>query len=377
MNLFYILLPVFLLFHFTKRKKKKSCYRTVFLCCLGLSYFYCRIACSSSLNCDQMEEGEQYSEYSVERNPRAYMLMRDYRNLPWQNQRPLGRNPNPSRSMRDYKNQWMSATFCSVSPTNAPFDNHYNPSWGNHTNSSWEPKLPQFAPPASPYYATTPQPQQPPQLTSSVEQTILNLSKLVDNFKEEHRAVNVQANQEINTVESSMNKELDGFQSEIDQKFDIIQESILEITNQLVHQKEENPEKECLIDTTVEEEYKQQDEAISPLLTEEGSGKETMEGTQKPILQPIPINLDPNATAKPKNSPLPVHILPSPASQSQPKTPAAEAKAIPPLLPTQYFRKLVATAKIFATTSKKLAAAHTTWHSGWFGCWFRHGVPGP
>ena len=54
--------------------------------------------------------------------------------------------------------------------------------------------------------------------------------------------MNVQANQEINTVESSLNKELDGFQSEIDQKFDILQESNSELTNQLVHQKEENPE---------------------------------------------------------------------------------------------------------------------------------------
>ena len=131
----------------------------------------------------------------MERNPRAYMSMRDYRNLPWQNQQPLGRNPNPSRSMRDYRNQWMSAPLCSVSPTNAPFDNSYNPSWGNHTNSSWEQKPPQFAPPASPYYASTPQPPQPPQLTSSVEQAIMNLSKLVDNFKEEQRAVNVQTNQ--------------------------------------------------------------------------------------------------------------------------------------------------------------------------------------
>ena len=198
----------------------------------------------------------------------------------------------------------------------------------------------------------------------------------MDNFKEEQRAVNVKANQEINTVESSPNKEFDGFQSEIDKNFDILQESISKLTNQLAHKEEENPEKECLIDITVEEEYKQQDEAISPLLTEEGSGKETVEGTQEPILQPIPINLDPNATAKPKNSPLPMHILPSPESQSQPITLAAEAKAIPPLLPTQYFRKLVATAQNFATTSKKLAAAHTAWHSGWFGCWFRHEAPG-
>ena len=42
----------------------------------------------------------------------------------------------------------------------------------------------------------------------------------MDTFIEEQRAVNVQANQEIDTVESSLNKELDGFQSEIDQKFD-------------------------------------------------------------------------------------------------------------------------------------------------------------
>ena len=112
-----------------------------------------------NLNTDQMEEGEQYSEYSMERNPRAYMSMRDYRNLPWQNQQPLGRNPNPYRSMRDYRNQWMSVPLCSVPKPNAPH--------------------------ASPYYASTPQPPQPPQLTSSVEQAILNLGKLVDNFIEE------------------------------------------------------------------------------------------------------------------------------------------------------------------------------------------------
>ena len=44
----------------------------------------------------------------------------------------------------------------------------------------------------------------------------------MDNFIEEQRAVNVQANQEIDIVERSLNKELDEFQSEIDQKFDIL-----------------------------------------------------------------------------------------------------------------------------------------------------------
>ena len=106
--------------------KKKQCCRIFFvLSCVP--YLFSRISCPVGLNCDQMEEGEKFSQYSVERNPSAYMSMRDYRNLPWKNQQFLGRNPNPSRSMRDYRNQWMSAPLCSVSPTNAPFDNAFKP----------------------------------------------------------------------------------------------------------------------------------------------------------------------------------------------------------------------------------------------------------
>ena len=214
-----------ILFSFHK-KKIKNFLQDCFWCCLVLPYFYCKIECSVGLNCDQMEEGEQYSEYSVESNPRAYMTMRDYRNLAWQNQQPLGRNPNPNRSMRDYRDQWMSAPVYSVPST--------------------------YAPPVSPHFTSAPQPPQPP-TPSPVEQAILNLSKLVDNFIEEQRALTVQANQEINTVESSLNKKLDGFQSEIDQKLDILQESISKLTNQLVHQEEENPEGGCLTNTMVEE----------------------------------------------------------------------------------------------------------------------------
>ena len=123
-----------------------------------------------------------------------------------------------------------------------------------------------YAPPASPYWASTPQPPQPSHLTSSVEQAILNLGKLVDSFIEEQRAVNVQANQEIDIVEKSLEQKLDGLQSEVGQQFDSLQCSISKLAQQHVHQEEENPEKECLIDTTVEEQYKQQDEAISPIV---------------------------------------------------------------------------------------------------------------
>ena len=92
--------------------------------------------------------------------------------------------------------------------------------------------------------------------------------------------MNVQTNQRIDTMQSSINKKLDGLQSDLDQKIDILRYSISRLTNQQhVHSEEENPEEECLIDTTVEEHCKQQNKAISPLLTEEGSGKEIVEET--------------------------------------------------------------------------------------------------
>ena len=85
---------------------------------------------------------------------------------------------------------------------------------------------------------------------------------------------------------------------------------------------------------------------------------------------------------KENNLPLPptdsVYILPSPASQSQPKTPEApNIKATPSLPILQNFRKLVAIVHNFATTSKILAAAYVAWHSGWFECWFEFGAPEP
>ena len=144
--------------------------------------------------------GEQYSEYLVERNPRAYMSMRDYRNLPWQIQHPLERNPNPNRSMRDYRDQWMSTPVYSVPSTYAPL--------------------------APPQYTSTPQPQQPPQLISPVEQAIMDLTKLVGNFVEARRTINAQLSQKIDTMENNVNKRIDGLQREMEQKLDILQESI-------------------------------------------------------------------------------------------------------------------------------------------------------
>ena len=69
-------------------------------------------------------------------------------------------------------------------------------------------------------------------------------------------------------------------------------------------------------------------EKNSPMLIEEGSGKDVVEELQNHNLHMPSIDQ--------------VYTLPTPTAQSTLKTLAAEAKAIPPSLPVQYFRKLVA-----------------------------------
>ena len=404
-------------------------------------------------------------QYGQEGNPRAYMTMRDYRNLPyqWGIQQPVGRNPNPPRSMREFRDQWMSGPVYHVPSTYPP--------------------PPQYDYSEPPFYASPPQSPQSPQPLQSInplDQAMLDLNRIMDDYveankkikahlivtmednlnkkidglkddfeprwdnlhdssedlidqqecppeevgqsdimAEEQRVVTVQANQETETVESSLDKELDGFQSEIDQKLDIQQESILKPTNQFAHPEEENMEEEsqeekCLTETVLVEQAQLQpqeelevesleapeelqdasessvnfwpwtkEKEITALLTEKSSGHE---GTQEPIIQPnpqaIPIDLDHIATAQDTKTPLPaappesVYILPTPATKSKPAAPAPKGKSNL-LSAMQKFKELVAIAQIFATTSNKMANAYIAWHSGWFGCGFGFGTPGP
>ena len=183
-----------------------------------------------------------------------------------------------------------------------------------------------------------------------MEEAILNLTKLVGTFVEAQKTINAQLSQKIDTMENNVNKRIDGFQSEMEHKFDNLQYCISRLTiQQHVHQEEVNPEEECLIDTTVEEQCKQQKKETSPMLTEEGNGKEEMEEPQK-------------STAQATNN-----LLPE----------APTIKATLSLSALQNLKKVVAIAQTFATTSKKMVAANVAWHSGWFECWFGFGAPEP
>ena len=224
--------------------------------------------------------------------------------------------------------------------------------------------------------------------------------------------VTVQANQETETVESSLNKELDGFQSEIAQKLDILQESISKLAQQPDHKGEENPEDEWTgtilgeqVQLQPQEELKMEsveapeelqdalessvafwpwrkEEEISALMTEEGSGIEAGKEPQKLTLQPIPLKLNPTATAQATKCPLLVppsadlvYIQPPPAANS--KSAAPKARFNPSLHAMKNLKILVAYVHKFATTSKAQAAAYMAWHSGWFWCGFGFGASEP
>ncbi|KAL6347343.1 hypothetical protein AAG906_016808 [Vitis piasezkii] len=78
--------------------------------------------------------------------------------------------------------------------------NTYNSSWRNHPNFSWKPRPPPYQPQAQ---------TQAPQQTSSVEQAIVNLSKVVGDFVGEQKEINSQLHQKIENVESSQIKRMD------------------------------------------------------------------------------------------------------------------------------------------------------------------------
>ena len=223
---------------------------------------------------------------------------------------------------------------------------------------------------------------------------------------EENKEINAHS---IVTMEDNLNKKIDGLKDDFEHKWDNLQDSI----ENLINQQQCPPEEECQSDIMAEEQCEQQphqeliedfielfeglgesldmcdvvfprenQEEIIALLTEEGNETKAVEVPKKNVLQPIPTELNPTATAQDTKCPLPVapstdqvYILPPPATQSTPKTPTTKATPSLPIL--QNLKKLVAIAHIVSTTLKKLAAAYIAWHSGWFGCRFGFGASEP
>ena len=121
---------------------------------------------------------------------------------------------------------------------NTLYGNTYNSNWKNLPNLSWKPNPVAYVPPgAKPQFGSSSQPQTQPS-TSLVEQAILNLSKVVGNFLEDQKGINVQLAQRIDTVESTLKKIIDGLESNLNHKIDNLQYSIININKLLkVHER--------------------------------------------------------------------------------------------------------------------------------------------
>ena len=116
---------------------------------------------------------------------------------------------------------------------NSPYGNTYNPNGKNHPNLSWKPNPLAYVPPGDKQQFGSSFQQQSSPSSSPVEQAILNLSKVVGDFLEEQKGINVQLAQRIDTVESTLNKRIDGLESSLNQKIENLQYSITRITNLL------------------------------------------------------------------------------------------------------------------------------------------------
>ena len=135
-------------------------------------------------------------------------------------------------SVRDLMQEHAHVLGQNKTPTNASYGNTYNPNWRNHPNLSLKPKPFAYASQGAQqqFSSTSAQQQQPPP-SSPVEQAILNLSKVVGTFMEEQKVLNVQTNQKIETIESSLNKKIDNMHFEISNKYDNLQSSISRLSN--------------------------------------------------------------------------------------------------------------------------------------------------
>ena len=136
-------------------------------------------------------------------------------------------------SVKDLMSEYANAIGQYKPQPNATYGNTYNSNWKNHSNLSWKPNPPAYVPPgAKQQFGSSSQPQPPPS-SSPIEQAILNLSKVVGNFVEEQKGINVQLAQRIDTVESTLNKRIDGLESNLNQKIDNLQYSITKINKLL------------------------------------------------------------------------------------------------------------------------------------------------
>ncbi|RVW31115.1 hypothetical protein CK203_115426 [Vitis vinifera] len=93
------------------------------------------------------------------------------------------------------------------------YQSSYTSSWNNHPN-----------------LATQPQPE-PSMSTSSLEQAILKINKVMEDFVGEQQKINSHLNEKIDNMESSINVRMEGVYNDLSLRIEKVQDSIAKLTN--------------------------------------------------------------------------------------------------------------------------------------------------
>ncbi|KAL6310936.1 hypothetical protein AAG906_016239 [Vitis piasezkii] len=157
---------------------------------------------------------DQSSHYDHEKDKFAYLSMRDRIEL---GKRQVQQSQWGSKYALNGDDSYEHTVGeCPTIPTVRDmygYQSSYTSSWNNHPN-----------------LATQPQPQ-PSMSTSSLEQAILKISKVMEDFVGEQQKINSHLNEKIDNLESSINVRMEGVYNDLSLRIEKVQDSIEKLTN--------------------------------------------------------------------------------------------------------------------------------------------------
>ncbi|RVW68389.1 hypothetical protein CK203_061689 [Vitis vinifera] len=157
---------------------------------------------------------DQSSHYDHEKDKFAYLSMRDRIEL---GKRQVQQSQWGSKYALNGDDSYEHTVGeCPTIPTMRDmygYQSSYTSSWNNHPNLT-----------------TQPQPQ-PSMSTSSLEQAILKISKVMEDFVGEQQKINSHLNEKIDNMESSINVRMEGVYNDLSLRIEKVQDSIEKLTN--------------------------------------------------------------------------------------------------------------------------------------------------
>ncbi|RVW12681.1 hypothetical protein CK203_113894 [Vitis vinifera] len=159
---------------------------------------------------------DQSSHYDHEKDKFAYLSMRDQIEL---GKRQVQQSQWGSKYALNGDDSYEHTVGeCPTIPTVRDmysYQSSYTSSWNNHPNLTTQPQ---------------PQPQ-PSMSTSSLEQAILKISKVMEDFVGEQQKINSHLNEKIDNLESSINVRMEGVYNDLSLRIEKVQDSIEKLTN--------------------------------------------------------------------------------------------------------------------------------------------------